>query len=989
MASLQPGQMLGQYQITSQIGKGGMATVYKAYQVTMDRYVALKVVSGQVMDDPNFIKRFHQEARLIAKLEHPHILPVHDFGEADGTPYMVMRFLEAGTLTELIEAGQMQLPEIDRIFTQLTEALEYAHENGVIHRDIKPSNAMLDRRGTVFLTDFGIAKMVEGSPGLTATGAITGTPSYMSPEQAQGHAVDQRSDIYSLGVVLFEMLTGRVPFEAETPMAVLFKQILDPPPPLSTVRADLPYTLEIVLLKALSKKPEDRFSSMGSFRAAWKKALAEAAEVAKPAPVPTSVAGAHPHFGATAPATPVATASASPTVMPVDTVVGGATAKKNGNAKVPLLAGGACVVVLLFVAVAVVAGGWFLSRGTTPVKPTATRQSLILAEPPLDDLPTSVLTGKGTTSWAAANSVFSIAFRDDEVLAAGFGGITIWNRNDDSYKRITTADGLPNANTGLVYVDEDKSLWVGSDAGLAHLDGEKTTIYNIRNGLDSNAITTIERINGRLFLGTRYSNEDGDGLLEFEDGTWKHLSGFPSTNDPGEKNVSRNVQHIAMDADGNLWVATDNGLARLNAADNQWTVFKTAAGLADDNITIVDVNPQGKVFVGTSNGVVQQFNAETSAFENYVDLKDHGIYNVCCMQIGQDNSEWFAGGNIVRYDPATNEWISYNADNGSFPSYSVNSIAMDDQGIMYFGSSDGGLARYQDGKFNKLVVPNSPSYGEMGRIVAGPDGKLVFGQLYDNGADQFDQTTGQWSRLPADARAPRAFDAQGRLWSGSWDGLWIFDADKTTHITKEHGLPSEQIYAVTFGKDGLAYLATGGGIATFDGVKVQDVYSTKDGLISDDVYRVFIASDGSLWAGLSGGFSHRLTNGTWEHFTSDKLFGGYASYFTSFVEDQDGNLWVATLGDGVYQLSQGKWKRMLSTDPEVGLPSNTVNIAALAPDGAIWFGTEEGAVRYDGESWQPYGVNEGLIHNTVNGLYIEPGGAVWFATNGGVTRLEP
>ncbi len=291
MTTLQPGQMLGPYQIISQIGRGGMATVYKAYHVNMDRYVALKVVSTQLADNPDFLKRFQQEARLIAKLEHPHILPVHDYGEFEGIPYMVMRFLEAGTLKEWL-AAPVSLAEVDRIFTQLANALQYAHDKGVIHRDIKPSNAMLDKLGDIFLTDFGVAKMLEGSAQLTATGAITGTPAYMSPEQARGDKADQRSDIYSLGVVLFEMLTGRVPFEAETPMAVLFKQIQDPPPPLSTVRPDLPYTLEPVLLKALTKDPADRYPTIHDFLDAWKRAYAEAANISvapiapTPAPVP-------------------------------------------------------------------------------------------------------------------------------------------------------------------------------------------------------------------------------------------------------------------------------------------------------------------------------------------------------------------------------------------------------------------------------------------------------------------------------------------------------------------------------------------------------------------------------------------------------------------------------------------------------------------------------------------------------------------------------
>lgn len=984
MASLQPGQMLGQYQITSQIGKGGMATVYKAYQVSMDRYVALKVVSGQVMDDPNFLKRFRQEARLIAKLEHPHILPVHDYGEEDGMPYMVMRFLEAGTLTELLETGPLPLSEIDRIFTQLTDALEYAHENGVIHRDIKPSNAMLDKRGGVFLTDFGIAKMVEGaSPGLTATGAITGTPSYMSPEQAQGNKVDQRSDIYSLGIVLFEMLTGRVPFEAETPMAVLFKQILDPPPPLSTVRADLPYTLEIVLLKALAKKPEDRYPSMAAFRTGWKKALSEFAEVAST----QQMAVPKPQL-----ATPIGDASTSPTVVPLATAVGAAV-KSDGKKKVPLLVIiGVCVVVVALLGGAVVFGGMYFLGRMSQVQPTPTMQDNILAEPPLNAGSTSVVVSasEGTKSWAAANSVFSIDFRGKEVLTAGFGGVTIWNRDDGSYKRITTADGLPGANTGLVFVDQDQSLWVGSDSGLTHFRDGTFIVYTVSDGLDSNAVGAITRNNKGLLVGTQYSGQAGGGLLSLEDGSWKPVPGFPSASaEPDEKSVSYNVRKIVEDKDGNLWVATDNGLAMLNT-NNQWTVFKTQSGLADNNVYVVDVNPQGKVFVGTANGNVAQFDAEKGRFESYVDLKEYGIYDVCCMQIGADQSEWFAGGNIVRYTPQTKQWTTYSADTGSFPAYSVTSMGMDDQGTLYFGSDESGLVRYVNNKFERMVIPNAPSYGQYGRIVHAQDGRLVFMQLYDNGGDLFDPATETWNKVPAEQHLPRAFDSKGRMWSGGWDGLWIFEDGKITHVTEEHGLPSTKINAIVFDSKGLAYLATGTGIVTFDGLTVKDTYTTKDGLIADDVLRLFMAKDDSLWVSMTGGFSHRLADGTWEHFTAEKLFGGYAAYFTDFVEDSDGNIWISTIGDGVYQYANGKWKRLRATDPGVGLPSDTVNAAALAPDGSLWFGTEnEGAVRYDGKTWTRYTVAEGLIHNTVNGIYVAPDGVVWFATNGGMTKLVP
>ncbi|MEJ2212202.1 MAG: serine/threonine-protein kinase, partial [Anaerolineae bacterium] len=259
------GRRLGAYQIVEQIGRGGMATVFKAYQPSMDRYVAIKILPSHLTEDESFVGRFTREARTLARLEHPHILPVHDYGEQDGITYLVMRYVEAGTLKDLIaRKGPMELEKAAQVMSEVGRALDYAHSQGVVHRDIKPSNILIDPQGNTFLTDFGIAKLVAETAQFTASGAIIGTPAYMSPEQCMAQPVDHRCDIYSLGVVLYELVTGQVPFEAETPVAVLLKHVHGPLPLPRQVVEDLPEAVERVILKAMAKAPEDRFQSVGA-----------------------------------------------------------------------------------------------------------------------------------------------------------------------------------------------------------------------------------------------------------------------------------------------------------------------------------------------------------------------------------------------------------------------------------------------------------------------------------------------------------------------------------------------------------------------------------------------------------------------------------------------------------------------------------------------------------------------------------------------------
>ncbi len=261
MAANLTGERLGQYEIADVIGVGGMATVYRALQASTGRDVALKVISSQYADDPNFAARFEHEARLFARLQHPHILPMYDFGRAENRLYLVMRLVDGGSLDVQLRRGALPLPEAARLFTQIAGALTYAHGEGVIHRDLKPNNILLDKGGSPYLTDFGIAKVVEGSAALTATGAVMGTPSYMAPEQWRGHEIDARTDIYALGVMLYEMLTGTVPFKGDTPYVLMYKHFDEAPLPPAQLNATLPEGVNAIIQRAMAKNMADRFTS--------------------------------------------------------------------------------------------------------------------------------------------------------------------------------------------------------------------------------------------------------------------------------------------------------------------------------------------------------------------------------------------------------------------------------------------------------------------------------------------------------------------------------------------------------------------------------------------------------------------------------------------------------------------------------------------------------------------------------------------------------
>jgi len=389
------GRTLGQYRLHELIGHGGMADVYRATQPSIGREVAIKVLPAHFLQDRTFLERFTREVQVIAGLQHPHILPVYDFGEQDGTPYIVMAYLAGGSLADRIHReGGLPLAEAARLVEQIADGLEYAHEKGIIHRDFKPSNVLLDAKGNAYLADFGIAKVAESTAQLTGSG-IVGTPTYMAPEMSHSGGVSPLVDVYALGVTLYQMLTGRAPYEADTPMGVLMAHLSQPIPDARDLRPDLPDAVQQVIERAMAKEPRDRYPSPRDLARDLAAAVAgrPLAEATRPAlhgaatlvETPSAFAATLPDVPSTGP-----TASAIPEGRPVQPpVIAPARPARRRSAWMGVVVGG-----VVLVALCVVAGILFLpgflpgllnpaSTGGTGVEPTR----VAVGQPPTDRPP--------------------------------------------------------------------------------------------------------------------------------------------------------------------------------------------------------------------------------------------------------------------------------------------------------------------------------------------------------------------------------------------------------------------------------------------------------------------------------------------------------------------------------------------------------------------------------------------------------------------------
>src|SRR5512141_1076708 len=275
--SFNVGENVGPYRIVEQLGQGGMATVYKAYHASLDRYVALKALHPAFNEDKSFASRFQREARVVAKLEHPHIVPIYDYAEHERRPYLVMKFIEGDTLKARLVKGPLNSAEIMNVVESVGSALAYAHKHGILHRDIKPSNVLIGTDSHMWLADFGLARIAQSAESTLSSDMIMGTPQYISPEQAMGDKkLDEGTDIYSFVVMLYEIVVGQVPFNADTPFSIIHDHIYPPLPMPRAINPKVPEPVERVLLKALAKERAARYSDVNALVQAFKEAWIEA-----------------------------------------------------------------------------------------------------------------------------------------------------------------------------------------------------------------------------------------------------------------------------------------------------------------------------------------------------------------------------------------------------------------------------------------------------------------------------------------------------------------------------------------------------------------------------------------------------------------------------------------------------------------------------------------------------------------------------------------
>lgn len=663
------GRTLGAYQIIEEIGHGGMANVYRATQPSIGREVAVKVLPSHFLQDRTFVKRFTREVQVIARLQHPHILPVYDFGEQEGLPYIVMAYMPDGTLADLIRReGALPPAEVARLVEQMAGGLDHAHQKGIVHRDFKPSNVLLDENGNVYLADFGIAKIAESTTQITGSG-IVGTPAYMAPEVTRTDKVTPLIDVYALGVSLFEMLAGQHPYPSETPVGLLLAHASQPIPDVRHHCPDLPEGVQGVIDRAMAKEPADRYQSAGELAAELRAVLA--GESPLTAAVPRPAGSGHVPTIRMAPTGPMTAGLSRRSIAMLVGAIG----------VVAVLAGLMALGVPSMIAEAITGPstmGGATGAPASEVSPTAETFPTLGASPTPDDSPTSsastvplsdrILTGHG-------DAVRSVALSPDgKLLASGSSDkmVILWDLQTD--QPIGTWE-TPDPVYSMAFFPDGESLLVGGQNGY-------TTLWSTREGkqVSDGHYSLPPRQNSVAVAPdqatyTIASGELGFPILDASTYGWLGLLEGPTP-----------IWSVAYSPDGStLAGGGDDGSITLWDSQTSEALY-TLEGHGD-KVTYLAFSPDGKLLASASSDATIIL-WDTGTRQKAFTLSQHtGPVNSAAWSLdGKILASASDDGTIILWDPVTGEVIDTFEDGGN----AIYSVAFSADGnLLVSGMQDG------------------------------------------------------------------------------------------------------------------------------------------------------------------------------------------------------------------------------------------------------------------------------------------------------------
>jgi streptogramin lyase len=610
MLELTNGQVLAGYRVEGLVGRGGMGVVYRATQIALERPVALKLIAPELAEDESFRERFKRESRTAAQIEHAHVIPVHEAGEADGQLYIAMRLIDGIDLRELIRRnGRVEPARAVRLIGQVASALDAAHARGLVHRDIKPGNVLVateDGRDHAYLTDFGLSKRLGSDSAMTRTGVFVGTVDYIAPEQIQGLTVDARADVYSLGCLLYHALTGRVPFERDSDVAKIFAHMSDPPPALTETAIGQPSALDGVLRRAMAKDPADRYPSAGD--------LGRAAQAA--------VVGSR----IDQPERSVATGEAAPTTrrrqLPgAPTAAAGATPRR--GVPVPAVVALGVIALIAIVLAAVVSGGGDDEAGG------GTEAS-------------AFTTGATTVTPIEIDSTAGVAFGDNDIWVTSYERDSI-TRVDTTSGEVGNPIGVGDGPTAITVADGRAWVLNGDAGNVARVDIDQGQVTGapvpVPSSTDGDSIAAGE---GKAWV---VLNDQGQVLpIDAESGR----PGAPITMPDGT------AEELAF-GDGGLWVLGDKGTV---------TRVDPGAGRPGEPVKVADELPdgafRGEVAVGGGGVWIAALDDETVT---RIDPASGEVVKTIRVPDGiegdiaaDDTGVWVfnESGQLVRIDPSTN-----------------------------------------------------------------------------------------------------------------------------------------------------------------------------------------------------------------------------------------------------------------------------------------------------------------------------------------------